>query len=199
MANFRILISYFGCPKKFLSDNGGEFANKSFIDMCAKLNIEVATTAGESPFSNRTVERHNKVLAEAMQKTLDDIKCELDIVLALTLKMNNASQNCGGFSPNQLVIGWNVNMPTILEDKLQASESNTSSGIIRKNLEALHSAWKNFIQAESSERIRRALRHNVRRDADKSFNKGDPVYYKQRKRHGWVAQLQSWDKMAIFF
>ena len=30
-----IWISYFGCPKKFLSDNGGEFANKSFIDMCA--------------------------------------------------------------------------------------------------------------------------------------------------------------------
>ena len=28
--------------------------------MCAKLNIEVATTAGESPFSNGTVERHNK-------------------------------------------------------------------------------------------------------------------------------------------
>ena len=28
---YRIWISYFGCPKKFLSDNGGEFANKSFI------------------------------------------------------------------------------------------------------------------------------------------------------------------------
>ena len=37
----------------------------------------------------------------------------------------------------------------------------------------------------SSERIRRALRHNVRTYADESFNNGDRVYYKQRKRSGW--------------
>ena len=93
---YQIWISYFGYPKKFLSDNSGEFANnKSFIDMCAKLNIEVATTAGESPFSNGTVERHNKVLAEALQKTLDDVKCELDMALAWAVSAKNALQNCG--------------------------------------------------------------------------------------------------------
>ena len=173
-----IWISYFGCPKKFLSDNDGEFANKSFIDMRAKLNIEVATTAGESSFSNGTVETHDKVLAEAMQKTLDDVKCELNMPLAWAVRATNALQNCGGYSPNQLV--RNVNMPTVLEDKLSASESDTSSDIIRENLEALHSARKNFIQAESSERIRRALRHNVHTYADKSFNNGDTVYYKWR-------------------
>ena len=182
---YLIWISYFGCPRKFLSDNGGEFANKSFIDMCAKLNIEVATTAGESPFSNGTVERHNKILAEGMQKTLDDVKCALDMALAWAVSAKNALQNCGGYSPNQLVFGRNVNMPTVLEDKLPALESNTSSDIIRKNLEALHSARKNFIQAESSERIRRALRHNVHTYADESFNNGDRVYYKQKKRSGW--------------
>ena len=45
----------------------------------------------------------------------------------------------------KLVFGRNVNMPTVLEDKLPALESNTSSDIIRKNIEALHSARKNFI------------------------------------------------------
>ena len=149
------------------------------LDMCAKLNIEVATTAGESPFSNGTIERHNKVLAEAMQKTLDDVKCELDMALASAVSAKNASQNRGGYSPNQLVFGRNVNMPTVLEDKLPALESNTSSDIIRKHLEALHSARKTFIQAESSERIRRALRHNVRTYADESFNNGDPVEEKK--------------------
>ena len=48
--------------------------------MCAYT--EVATTAGESPFTNGTVGRHNNVLAEAMQRTLDDVKCELDMALA---------------------------------------------------------------------------------------------------------------------
>ena len=132
---YRIWISYFGCPEKFLSDNGGEFANKSFTEMCAKLNIEVATTAGESPFSNGTVERHDKVPAEAMQKTLDDVKCELDMALAWAVSTKNALQNCGGYSSNQLVFGGIVNMPTVLEDKLPALESNTSSDIIRLNSE----------------------------------------------------------------
>ena len=182
---YQIWISYFGCPKKFLSDNGGEFANKSSIHMCTKLNIEVATTAGEPPFSNGTVERHNKVLAEAMQETLDVVKCELDMALAWVVSAKNALQNCGGYSPNQLMFGRNVNISTVLEDKLPALELNTSSDIIRKNLEALHSARKNFIQAESSEKIRRALRHNVRTYADESFNNGDPVYYKRRKKSGW--------------
>ena len=107
------------------------------------------------------------------------------MALAWAVSAKNALQNCGGYSPNQLVFGRNVNMPTVLEDKLPALESNTSSDIIRKNLEALHNARKNFIQAESSERIRRELRHNVHTYADESFNNGDPVYYKWRKRSGW--------------
>ena len=35
-----------GVQRSFLSDNSGEFANKSFIDKCTKLNVEAATTAG---------------------------------------------------------------------------------------------------------------------------------------------------------
>ena len=94
----------------------------------------------------KTVENIRRVLAEAMQKTLDDVKCELDMALAWAVSTKNALQNCGGYSPNQLVFGRNVNMPTVLEDKLPALESNISSDIIHKNLEALHSARKTFIQ-----------------------------------------------------
>ena len=39
-------------------------------EMNEKLNIETATMAGESPFSNGIVERHNKILAEAFSKTV---------------------------------------------------------------------------------------------------------------------------------
>ena len=100
--------------------------------MCAKLNIEVATTAGESPFNNGKAERHDNILAEAMQKTLDHVKCELDIALAWAVSAKNELQNCGGYGPNQLVPGRNVNMPTALEDKLPALESNTSNDIIHE-------------------------------------------------------------------
>ena len=66
---FQVWISYFGAPKKFLTDNGGEFANQVLIEMNEKLGVETATTAGESPWSNGIVERHNATLYEAMSKT----------------------------------------------------------------------------------------------------------------------------------
>ena len=59
-------IAYFGYPRKFLSDNGGEFINNSYQEMNEKLNIGTATTAAESPFSNEIADRHNLLKAEAM-------------------------------------------------------------------------------------------------------------------------------------
>ena len=69
----------------------------------------------------------------------------------------NALQNHGGYSPNQLVFGTNVNLPSVITDLAPALESFTSSDIVRRNLNALHDVRKNFIEAESSERIKRDL------------------------------------------
>ena len=49
-----------------MSDNGVEFNNEGYRQMNEKLNIEIYTTAAESPLSNGTVERHNLIVAEAM-------------------------------------------------------------------------------------------------------------------------------------
>ena len=66
-------ICHFGSPRKFLTDNGGEFSNERFREMSEKLNIKPTTTAAESPFSNGIVERDNLILAEAMIKVIDDV------------------------------------------------------------------------------------------------------------------------------
>ena len=49
---FNSWICIFGPSTKFLSDNGGEFANQDLLDLCEKMNIVVKTTAAESPWSN---------------------------------------------------------------------------------------------------------------------------------------------------
>ena len=178
-------ISYFGYPRKFMSDNGGEFSNEKFREMNEKLNIETATTAAESPFSNGMVERHNLVLAEAMHKTIDDVHCEPKVALAWAVCAKNSLQSHNGFSPNHLVFGHNVNIPSVLIDKLPALESSTSSDIIRENMTAMHVARQKFIEAESSEKIRRALRHKVRSYADVKYSNGDRIYYKRKNFKGW--------------
>ena len=65
---FRVWISVYGCPEKFLMDNGGEFSNEHFRQLCEKVNITVKTTGAESPWSNGLCERHNQVLGQMLEK-----------------------------------------------------------------------------------------------------------------------------------
>ena len=62
-------IAIHGPPKVVLSDNGSEFNNEEFRDMCENFNIEVKTTAAYSPWSNGLCERHNQTLTNIMQKS----------------------------------------------------------------------------------------------------------------------------------
>ena len=50
--------------------------------MNEKANIETCTIAAQSSFSNGTVEHYNQIVAEAMEKTLEDEKYEPEIALA---------------------------------------------------------------------------------------------------------------------
>ena len=73
--------------------------------MNEKLNIEKCTIAAESPFSNSTVERYNLIVAEVMEKMLEDEKCEPEIALAWSVSVKNAHQNHSGHSTNELLLG----------------------------------------------------------------------------------------------
>ena len=178
-------VRYFGSPKKFLFDNGGEFSNETMKELGEKLGVEIAVTAAEAPFSNGTVERHNAIIWEGMKKTIAETKCDPEIALGWSISAKNSLQNQGGYSPNQLVFGYNPNFPSVLTDLPPALNATTSSDIIRKNLEAMHSARKNHIEAESSQKIRRALRQKTRTYADESFSNDEKVFYKRRSWKGW--------------
>ena len=51
----------FRTPKKFLIDNGGEFANENYTEMGEQLNVEICSTAAESPWQNGICERNHAV------------------------------------------------------------------------------------------------------------------------------------------
>ena len=181
----QIWIAIFGSPHKFLSDNGGEFSNEVYRDLCENFNIFPATTAAESPWSNGTCERHNAVLSEAVTKTMVDTKCDLETALAWALSAKNSLQSFYGFSPNQLVFGRNPNLPSVLVDDPPALEGTSCSQMIADNLNALHRAREAFIQQEASEKIRQALRHQIRPSGDLKFVCGDIVYYKRNDSSKW--------------
>ena len=53
---FRIWISIFGRPNKFITDNGGEFINNDFTEMCQQMDIRLQTSPSESPWCQGLVE-----------------------------------------------------------------------------------------------------------------------------------------------
>ena len=63
---------------------------------------------------NGLVERHNAVIGETMNKTLEDTKCSLKVSLAWTLHAKNNLSNAHGFSPFILVFGSNPKLPSVL-------------------------------------------------------------------------------------
>lgn len=184
-AMFKHWIAYFGTPGSILTDNGREFDNESFRDMAQNLNIVVRTTAAESPWSNGLNERHNGILGEMVKKTVEDTNCSFEIALAWAISAKNTLHSAHGFSPNQLVFGRNPNLPSFLNDKLPALEGVSTSEIVASNLNAMHAARKQFIMCESSEKLRRALRHQVRTSTTQSYKNGD-VFYKRNFCDRWL-------------
>ena len=181
----KIWISYFGKPKRFLADNGGEFANAEYNDMCEAFDIEMLKTSAESPWSNGLCERHNGVIKESVLKIIDDTKCSLETAVAWAVSSKNTLYGHGGYSPNTLVFGKNPNFPSVISDKLPAITAENLSSTVETNLKALRAAIEGFIEVESSEKLKRALAHNVRSSMETQFQNGEKVFFKRKDEKRW--------------
>ena len=136
--------------------------------MCETLEITVKTAAA-SPWSNGLVERHTLVLSEMLDKIIDETDSDISSAVSwcvnaknsLLVNAKNSLLNVHGFSPYQLTLGTNPKLPSTLSDKLPALTNKRVSKVISQNLEVLHKVREAFIAVENSERIRRALSHNI--------------------------------------
>ena len=185
-AIFKHWVTIFGPPGKILTDNGGEFSNQEFISLCEAFNIIVTTTSAQSPWSNGLCERYNGVLGEMVNKILEDCNCSLEIAVAWATSAKNCLETLHGFSPAQLVFGFNPMLPSILNNKPPALSSEEAySQIIEENMKAMKNARLAFIKSESSERIKRALSHNIRASGNVKYVNGDRVFYKRKDEREW--------------
>ena len=108
----------------------------------------------------------------------------LNIALAWAINAKNSLQVWNGFSSYQLVSGQNPNIPNVMTDKPPALRDTTISQVVSKHLNALHTARQAFVKEESSERIRRALRHKIGANSEK-YESGDKVFYKRENTNNW--------------
>ena len=117
-------------------------------------------------------------------RTLEDTGADFQLVLAWFVNAKNSLANVHGFSPFQLALGQNPKIPAV-NDKPTAMSSPTTSKILIDNLTALHKAREAYVASESSEKIRRALNHNVRTTGDIKYIKGDRLYFNKVNERQW--------------
>ena len=188
-------IFNFGAPKKIITDNGGEFDNEKFRENAEFFNIRLLGTAANSPFSNGVCERHNMTLTETFKKTKDTMaSVDESLVLQAAVFAKNCLHSHLGYSPYQLVYGRQPRLPTTLEDELPALCSKSN---FEDHLNALHEARCNFLKAESSDRIKRALVSNVR-TFERVYETGEEVFYYQNNRWRGPCTVIGRDSSVIF-
>ena len=96
------------------------------------------------------------------------------------MAVRNTYYNNSGFSPNQLVFGFNPAMPTIYNSKHLGLKKVTLSEIMAILMDAKRVAMEGFIKYDSCEKIYRELNSNVRRTIVEDLQVGEEVYYKRK-------------------
>ena len=137
-------------------------------------------------FSDGGGEFNNHLLREVAELfNINVLSTAMEVALMWSISAKNALHNHLGFSPNQLVFGYNPNLPSNLINNLPALRDVTPSKLIADHLNSLHAARRAFTQSESSKKIKKALRHQTRTSTSKSFTIGDKVYYKRNNEKQW--------------
>ena len=179
-------LPIFGAAKTFHMDNRGEFANDEMRELGNQFGISIKHTAAYSPWANGLNERNHCTIDFMMEKMLEDNpKLSESLALQYATSIRNTCMFVHGFTPAQLAIGQNPRLPSALHDDLPALEGVTTSPTIATHLNAIASARKAFIHAETSSKLRKALQHPIREYCDRVYQYGDHVFYKLPDDRRW--------------
>ena len=176
------------------SDIGGENCNEIIEDVAANMDIKLTTTASYSPHQNGLNERNHATVDQMMTKMMEsDSKMSPETALFWSLNAKNSLENCYGFSPYQLVFTTNPELPIISNMGPAGFENVTKSEVFAKNINAMNLARQEFIRAESSTIIKKALKTRIHARGE-DIKERDWIYYQKPISRGgdkvWKGPVQ---------
>ena len=122
----------------------------------------------------------------------------LETGVAWAIAAKNSLKNVWGFSPNQLVFGKKPNFPNVESNKLPALEGVACSKIVSENISALHDARQTFIKSESDEKMKQALRHQVRTRSELKYVTGMNYITRDEQNCNWTRESESPDQSSTY-
>lgn len=185
-ALIRTWIRYFGLMDGLMFDNGGEFSSEWMREVCSRLDIKNHTTGAYSPWQNGINEKnhaHADGMLDALLRDYPDM--DIETGLAWICSAKNSLTNVYGFSPHQLVFGRNPKLPNILDSPPPAREVKAQSEALLEMLNVMHKSREKFMEAESCEKLKRALNCKMR-TAERLYKRNEWVYYKRDKDNMWM-------------
>ena len=177
-------IAVLGPPDEAnLSDNGGVFNNDVIRDLGQNLNLNTKPLQ----LIRHSVMTYVKDIMPHLhifQKTrLQYHNLDLESCIACSCFAKNSLYNNHDFTPSQIAIGQNPCLPSVLDNKLPALEGTSISKFIADHLSSIQSTRIKF-RADSCEKLRRDLKHNVRISALPIACR-DKVYYRRAIDKKW--------------
>lgn len=184
-------ISRYGTPLSLHSDQGRNYESDLFQEFCKMLEIRKTRTTPRHPAGNGMVERTNSTLLDMIRSYLEGRQSDWDLHLGcLAGAYRSAIHSSTGFSPNQLMLGREVNQPVNILYGSPIHQDNTPGEYVsglQENLRRCHELTRVHLK-QSSERHKRNYDTHI---AKHTYQVGDIVWYlnEQRKR-GRCPKLQ---------
>ncbi|CAH1995213.1 unnamed protein product [Acanthoscelides obtectus] len=149
-------FSFFGIPHKITCDNGTEWKNNIFQDLCSMYDISLHYTTAYNPNSNSPVERFHSTIIETI-RTLREEKPHQnirDLMHYAILSYNNSIQSSTDFTPFQIAKGQ--------LDFRNPFETTPNEQISSYMIE--HSQILKLLSQQLTEKLERKQRQNLERE-----------------------------------
>ena len=170
------LFSRMGYATQVVSDQGRNFESLLFSELCRIVEIRKSRTTSYRPSANGQVERANKVLGKALRCLVGKKQNDWDKYVPLIAAVMRASVNrMTGFSPNMMMLGREVRLPTGLW--LPAGPQETKSPVehveqLQTRMQEVHEMARNNLKCNLKVTKRR---YDVKARVNK-YEAGDPVW-----------------------
>jgi hypothetical protein len=99
---------WFGLPSKIITDQDPQFTSHFGCALTQELGMTWNLLTAFHPQTNRLAEWANQRLEQLLRLSATNQNEWVDILLLLTLIYNNSKNSATGYSPNQLLIGQDL-------------------------------------------------------------------------------------------